>query len=89
MLWGMLHFVPKRYYVLMVDPSMVVAFTDATKIAVHGRKQRMTQHTTVLASYGQSPRLLRSTQDQLKELWFSGTKFLPERKFASDLQRKV
>ena len=87
-LWRTLDFVPMRDHVLVADPSMAVPFTDAAEIAVEGRGQGTIRHATGLASYGEGARLVGGTNDKVKELWFGGTKFLPEKKFAAELKRK-
>ena len=87
-LWRTLDFVPMRNHVLVADPSMTMPFTDAAEIAVHGRGQGTIRHASGLASYGEVARLVRGTNGKVKELWFGGTKFLPQIKFAAELRRK-
>jgi D-alanyl-D-alanine carboxypeptidase len=87
-LWRTLDFVPMRDHVLVADPTMAVPFTDAAEIAVEGRGRGTIRHATGLASYGEGARLVRGADGKAREIWFGGTKFLPEKNYAAELKRK-
>ena len=87
-LWRTLDFVPMRDHVLVADPGLTVPFTDASEIGVTKRDLGTIRHATGLANFGEEARLVRGANGQVRELWFGGTKYLPENKFAAELKRK-
>lgn len=87
-LWRTLDFVPMRDHVLVADPSMAVPFTESAEITVNGHDEGTIRHASALASYGEGARMVRGANGKIKELWFGGTKFLPQTKFAAELKRR-
>ena len=61
---------------------------DASEIGITKRDIGTIRHATGLANFGEQARLVRSANGQVRELWFGGTKHLPENRFAAELKRK-
>ncbi len=87
-LWRTLDFVPMRDHVVASDPGLTVPFLDASEIAVTKRDLGTIRHATGLANFGEEARLVRGRNGHVREIWFGGTKFLPENNFAAELRRK-
>jgi len=67
---------------------MAVPFTESAEITVNGHDEGTIRHANALASYGEGARMVRGANGKVKELWFGGTKFLPQTKFAAELKRR-
>ena len=86
--WRTLDFVPMRDHVAVADPSSYHPFLDASEIAVTARDRGTIRLANGLASHGESARLVRGPDGRIREAWFGGTKFLPEKRAGAELKRK-
>lgn len=87
-LWRTLDFVPMGDRVLVSDPGLTVPFLDASEIAVTKRGRGTIRLATGLANYGEEARLVRGANGGVREIWFGGTKYLPENRAGAELKRK-
>ena len=87
-LWRTLDFVPMRDHVLVGDPALPVPFTDASEIAVDKRDNGTIRRATGLANFAEQARLVRGVNGGVRQIWFGGTKYLPEKGMAAELKRK-
>ena len=86
--WRTIDFVPMRDHVLVADPGLLTPFTDASEIEVAARDRGTIRHATGLANFGEEARQVRSRNGRVREIWFGGTKYLPETRIASELRRR-
>ena len=87
-LWRSLDFVPMRDHILVADPGLATPFLDAHEIAVTKRDLGIIRKATGLANFREEARLVRGKNGSVREIWFGGTKYLTEKKFAAELKRK-
>jgi len=87
-LWRTLDFVAMRDHVLVADPGQTVPFLDASEITVTKRNLGTIRHAIGLANFGEESRLVRDANGRVREVWFGGTKYLSENRFAAELRRK-
>ena len=87
-LWRTIDFVPMRDHILVSDPGLAVPFLDASEIAVTKRGHGTIRKATGLANFGEEARLVRGGNGRVREIWFGGTKYLPEKKFGAEIKRK-
>jgi hypothetical protein len=77
-----------RDHVLVDDPGPAVPFSDASEIAVTGRDEGTIRFAPGIANFGEDARLVRGKNGRVREVWLAGTKYLPERRLASELKRR-
>ena len=87
-LWRSLDFVPMRDHILVADPGLATPFLDAHEIAVTKRDLGIIRKATGLANFREEARRVRGKNGSVREIWFGGTKYLTEKKFAAELKRK-
>ena len=87
-LWRTLDFVPMQDHVLVADPGLAVPFLDASEVAITKRDEGTIRRATGLGSFAEQARLVRGAKGSVREVWFGGTKYLPENKLAAELKRK-
>ena len=86
--WRTLDFVPMRDRVLVADPGFAVPFAEASEVTVNRRDHGTISQATALGNYGEEARLVRGKNGTVREVWFGGTKYLPEARLAAELKRR-
>ena len=87
-MWRTVDLVPMRDHVLVDDPGLAVPFSDASEIAVTSRDSGTIRFAPGIANFGEEARLVRGKNGRVREVWLAGTKYLPERRLASELERR-
>ena len=87
-MWRTVDLVPMRDHVLVDDPGLAVPFSDASEIAVTSRVEGTIRFAPGIANYGEDARLVRGKGGRVREVWLAGTKYLPERRLATELKRR-
>lgn len=87
-LWRTIDFVPMRNHVLVADPGSPTPFTDSSEIEVEARDRGTIRHATGLGNFGEEARLVRRRDGRVREIWFGGTKYVPETRIVSELRRR-
>jgi len=86
--WRTLDFVPTRNRVLVFDPGMAVPFADASEIIVTKRDHGIISQATALGNYSEDARLVHGKGGKVREIWFGGTKYVPQARLAAELKRR-
>ena len=87
-LWGAVDLVPMGNKVIVAVPSLPNPFTEAGEISVSDKD---TGHFTAAAGtarYGEAVRRVRRPDDMVAEVWFGGTRLLPEAEAANVLESR-
>ena len=87
-LWRTVDLVPMRDHVLVDDPGLAVPFSDASEIAVTGSDTGTIRFAPGIANFGEDANLVRGKDGRVREVWIAGTKYVPERRLASELKRR-
>ena len=87
-LWRTIDLVPMRDHVLVDDPGLAVPFSDASEIAVTGTDTGTIRFAPGIANFGEDARLVRGKNGRVREVSIAGTRYLPERRLASELKRR-
>ena len=87
-LWRTIDFIPMRDHVLVDDPGLAVPFSDASEVAVQDRDTGTIRLAPGIANFGEDAHLVRGKSGRIREVWLGGTKYLPERRLASELERR-
>ena len=87
-LWRTIDLVPMRDHVLVDDPGLAVPFSDASEIAVTEADTGTIRFAPGIANFGEDARLVRGKNGRVREVWLAGTKYVPERRLASELNRR-
>ena len=87
-LWSCADLVPMGDRVLVGAPSLLQPFTDASEIEILGPGAGRIARAAGYASHGEPVRLVRSSSGRPSELWFAGSKLLPEAKYARELRSR-
>jgi len=87
-LWGAVDLVPMGDKVIVAVPSLPNPFTEAGEISVSDKD---TGHFTAAAGtarYGETVRRVRRPDGSISEVWFGGTRLLPEAEAAAKLESR-
>ena len=87
-LWGAVDLVPMGDKIIVAVPSLPNSFTEASEISVSDKD---TGHFTAAAGtarYGESVRRVRRPDGTISEVWFGGTRLLPEAEAAAELESR-
>ena len=87
-LWGALDLVPMGRKVLVGSPGMTSPLTDATEIELTGKDTGRIALDNGFGSHGESVHRVRTAKGRVSELWFSGSKMVPERKLAAEMEKR-
>ena len=87
-MWRTVDLVPMQDHILVDDPGLAVPFSDASEIAVTGRDEGTIRLAPGIANFGEDARLVRGKNGRVREVWLAGTKYLPERRLATELKRR-
>jgi CubicO group peptidase (beta-lactamase class C family) len=87
-LWGAVDLVPMGETVMVAAPSLPYPFTEASEISVSDKDIGRFTAATGLARYGESVRRIRRADGTVGEVWFGGTRFVPEAEAAAELEKR-
>ena len=87
-MWRTIDLIPMRDHVLVDDPGLTVPFIDSSEIAVTEGDTGTIRLAPGIANFGEEARLVRGKDGRIREVWVGGTKYLPERRLASELKRR-
>jgi CubicO group peptidase (beta-lactamase class C family) len=87
-LWGAADLVPMGEKVMVATPSSPNPFTEASEISVSDKDIGRFTAAAGTARYGESVRRLRRADGTVGEVWFGGTRFLPEAEAAAELEAR-
>jgi CubicO group peptidase (beta-lactamase class C family) len=86
-LWGAADLVPMGDKVLVGAPGFFNPFMDASELAVTGRDRARISLANGYASHGEEVRRIRRS-GKVAEIWFAGSRVLPERQVAAEMRRR-
>jgi len=87
-LWRPVDLVPLRDHVAVASPGLNNPFMDATEVRVTKRDIGTIRLAGGLASHGESARLVRGRNGQVREIWIGGEKLVSEAAARAALKRK-
>jgi CubicO group peptidase (beta-lactamase class C family) len=87
-LWGAVDLVPIGEKVMVAVPSLPNPFTEANEISVSDRDRGRFTAATGLARYGEDVRRVRRADGTVGEVWFGGTRLVPEAEAAAELKAR-
>lgn len=87
-LWGATDLVPMGDKVVAGMPGMINPFMDTSEITLTGRDTGRITLANGFASHGEIVRRVRSKSGKPTELWWSGSKMLPEAKVIAELEKR-
>ncbi|MGC1885289.1 MAG: hypothetical protein WA709_04200, partial [Stellaceae bacterium] len=87
-LWGAVDLVPMVETVMVAAPSLPNPFTEASEISVSDKDFGCFTAATGLARYGESVRRIRRADGTVGEIWFGGTRLVPEAEAAAELKAR-
>jgi len=87
-LWGAVDLVPMGETVVVATPSLPNPFTEASEISVSDKDNGRFTAAAGTARYGESVRLIRKADGTVGEVWFGGTRFVPEAEAAAELKAR-
>ena len=73
---------------MVAVPSLPNPFTEASEISVSDKDFGCFTAATGLARYGESVRRIRRADGTVGEIWFGGTRFVPEAEAAAELKAR-
>lgn len=85
-LWGAADLVPIGDKVFVAPPSLPNPFTEASEIAVSDKDNGHFAAAPGTARHGESVRRVRRPDGQVGEIWFGGTRLVPEPEAAAELK---
>ena len=87
-LWGGIDLVPMGDKVIAAGPALINPFMDASEITLTGRDTGRISLANGFASHGEIVRRVRSKSGRTTEIWFSGSKLLPEAKVVAEMEKR-
>jgi CubicO group peptidase (beta-lactamase class C family) len=87
-LWGAIDLVPMGEKVLVAGPALANPFTDASELSLSARDRGRIALANGYASHGESVRRLRDRTGEVAEVWLGGTRLLPERAIAEEIEAR-
>jgi D-alanyl-D-alanine carboxypeptidase len=87
-LWGAVDLVPMGEKVVIGVPSLSNPFTDAGEISISSEDHGHFSLANGLARHGEDVRRIRGRDGKVDQVWFGGTRFLPEPEFAAELEQR-
>jgi CubicO group peptidase (beta-lactamase class C family) len=87
-LWGAVDLVPIGDTVMVAVPSLPNPFTEASEISVSDKDNGRFTAATGLARYGEDVRRVRRADGTVGEVWFGGTRLVPEAEAAAELKAR-
>ncbi len=86
--WGATDLVPMGDKVVAGMPGMINPFMDSSEITLTGRDTGRITLANGYASHGEIVRRVRNGRGKVAELWWSGSKMLPEAKVIAELEKR-
>jgi CubicO group peptidase (beta-lactamase class C family) len=87
-LWGAIDLVPMGGKVMIATPGMFNPFLDASEVTVLARDRAKITHAIGGGAHGQGVRRVRNKNGDVTELWFAGSKLLPEAEVAKEIRER-
>jgi CubicO group peptidase (beta-lactamase class C family) len=87
-LWGAVDLVPMGQRVMVGVPSLSSPFTDASEISISDEDRGHFSLANGLARHGEGVRRIRGRDGKVDQVWFGGTRFLPEPEFGAELEQR-
>ena len=87
-LWGAVDLVPMGETVIVAVPSLPNPFAEASEISVSDKDNGRFTAAAGTARYGESVRRLRKPDGAVGEVWFGGTRLVPEAEAAAELEAR-
>jgi CubicO group peptidase (beta-lactamase class C family) len=87
-MWGAVDLVPIGNRVIVANPHFFNPLIDATEIEVTGRDAGRIALAGGYASHGQAVRRTRNKAGNVTEIWLAGSRMIPEKTLAAELERK-
>jgi len=87
-LWGAVDLVPMGDKVMVAVPSLPNPFTEASEISISDEDNGHFIAAAGTARYGESVRRVRRADGTVGEVWFGGTRFVPEAEAAAELNSR-
>jgi CubicO group peptidase (beta-lactamase class C family) len=87
-LWGAVDLVPMGKRVMVAVPSLPNPFTDAGEISISDKDRGRFSLATGFARHGEDVLRVRGPNREVNQVWFGGTRFLPEAEFRAELEQR-
>lgn len=87
-LWGAVDLVPLGETVMVAAPSLPNPFAEASEISVSDKDIGRFTAAAGTARYGESVRRVRRPDGTVGEVWFGGTRLVPEAEAAAELEAR-
>ena len=87
-LWGAIDLVPMGHKVMVATPGMFNPFLDASEVTVATKDRAKITQAIGGGAHGQSVRRVRNKEGDVAELWFAGSKLLPEAEVAREIRER-
>jgi CubicO group peptidase (beta-lactamase class C family) len=87
-LWGAVDLVPMGEKVMVAVPSLPNPFIDSGEISISDEDRGRFSLANGFARHGEDIRRIRGHNGKVNQLWFGGTRFLPEAEFAAELEQR-
>jgi D-alanyl-D-alanine carboxypeptidase len=87
-LWGVLDLVPMGNKVMVATPGLFNPFLDASEVTVTAKDRAKITLAIGGGAHGQSVRRVRDKDGEVVELWFAGSKLLPEAEVAKEIRER-
>src|SRR5271156_3652587 len=87
-LWGANDLVPMGETVMVAVPSLPNPFAEASEISVSDKENGRFTAAAGTARYGESVRRVRRAAGPVGEVWFGGTRLVPEAEAAAELKAR-
>jgi CubicO group peptidase (beta-lactamase class C family) len=87
-IWRAGDLVPMGGKVLLADPALATPFLDAAEITPTGPDEGRITRAQGYNSHGEDVRLVRDRKGTATELWYAGSKLVPEAKLAAEMKKR-
>jgi CubicO group peptidase (beta-lactamase class C family) len=87
-LWGAIDLVPMGRKVMVATPAMFNPFLDASEVTVIDKDRAKITKAIGGGAHGQGVRRVRNKENEIAELWFAGSKLLPEAEVAREIRER-
>jgi len=87
-LWGAFDFIPMGGKVVVASPALANPFLDASEITVAAKDRGKIAQAIGGGAHGQGVRRVRGKDGEVAELWYAGTRLLPEADAAREIRER-
>jgi D-alanyl-D-alanine carboxypeptidase len=87
-LWGAVDLVPMGETVMIAVPSLPNTFAEAGEVSVSDKDNGRFTAAAGTARYGENVQRIRRADGTVSEVWFGGTRFVPEAEAAAELEKR-